>query len=84
MKIRPQNEVSVPLPISTSAVPFLRAALISAVLILAVGSYVAFEGRSSLTSQALGNASIFIALVLSGIVFLRAARRGGTAAGPGR
>ena len=62
-------------PISGSAVPFVRAALISGVFIFGVGIYVAVEGRTSFTSQALGNAGLFLALVFSAIVCARAARR---------
>ena len=43
--------------------------------IFGVGIYVAVEGRTSFTSQALGNAGLFLALVFSAIMCARAARR---------
>ena len=75
MKIRPQNQIRDPLTAPTSSRPFIRAALISALVISGVSAYLAIEGRTSPTSQALGNAGIFVALVYTTIMCVRAARR---------
>ena len=75
MTIRPQNQIRDPLTAPTSSRPFIRAALISALVISGVSAYLAIEGRTSPTSQALGNAGIFVALVYTTIMCVRAARR---------
>src|SRR6188472_2745035 len=75
MKTRPQNQIRDKLPVSASSRPFFVATLISALVIVGVSAYLAYEGRTSATSQALGNAGIFAALVFTTIMCLRAARR---------
>ena len=75
MSTRPQNDVSAVPPISPSAGPFVRAALLSALIICLVTGYLVFEGRSSLTAQAVGNAALVAGLAFSAIMCARAARR---------
>jgi len=75
MKTRPQNQIRDKLPVSASSRPFFVATLISALVIVGVSAYLAYEGRTSPTSQALGNAGIFAALVFTTIMCVRASRR---------
>ena len=75
MKTRPQNQIRDPLPAPASSRAFFRAVAHLGAGHFGVSAYLVLEGRSSPTSQALGNAGIFVALVFSMILCARAARR---------
>lgn len=75
MRFRLRNQMrDSHLPHSSSR-EFIRASAVSGLAIFGLGGYLVVGERSSVTSQALGNAGIFLALVFSAIVCGRAAVR---------